>query len=75
VDRSLRQVRFAPRPSLEAELLRRLRARPGEASTGLPAATLALIAAASLALIAAVLVGTLVFLFWVELLTVAAGAR
>lgn len=67
MDRSLRQVHFAPRPSLEAELLSRRRSKQGEAWNGLSAAGLSLVATA--------LVGTLVFLFWVKLLTVAAGAR
>ncbi|HEX2218454.1 MAG TPA: hypothetical protein VHG35_06590 [Gemmatimonadales bacterium] len=67
MDRSLRQVRFAPRPSLEAELLSRLRSDRTEASNGL--------SSAGLPLVAAVLAGTLVFLFRVKLLTVAAGGR
>ncbi len=67
MDRTLRQVRFAPRPSLEAELLSRLRSEQGEARNGLSAAGLSLVATA--------LVGTLVFLCWVKLLTVAAGTR
>jgi hypothetical protein len=69
VDRSLRQIRFEPRPSLEAELLWRLR-RGGDGQVD----DLDGISGGALVALAALAVGVLVFLFWVKLLTIAPGS-
>jgi hypothetical protein len=64
VDHSLRGIRFEPRPSLEAELLWRVRRdRPGtdDECSGAEVGTLLILSALA--------AGMLVFLLWVELLT------
>jgi hypothetical protein len=68
VEHSLRQIRFEPRPSLEAELLWRLR-RGGEQMDDLAGVPhLGLLA------VAIVTVGILIFLFWARLLSVTPGS-
>ena len=69
VDRSLREVRFEPRPSLEAELLWRLR-RGGDPPADEPAA----ISIAGLLALAGPVLGTLAVLLWVKLLTLTPAA-
>jgi hypothetical protein len=67
VDHSLRQVRFEPRPSLEAELLWRLRRGAEDRVEQRESA------AGGLLVLAAGLIGLLLFLFWVKLLSLAPG--
>ena len=63
VEDSLRQIRFEPRPSLEAELLWRMRGK-GEPPDDLPALPAwGLLVAALLGL------GALIYLFWAQVLT------
>jgi hypothetical protein len=70
VDHSLRHIRFRPRPSLEGEVLWRLR-RGGKDATD----DLARLSTWGLLLAAMVMLGALIFLFWVRLLAVAPGFR
>ncbi len=69
VDRSLRQIRFEPRPTLKAELLWRLRQGGDGRSDQLDGVSIG-----GLMGLAALALGILVFLFWVKLLTIALGA-